>query len=77
MAGEEYQSMAKFVATWDATEKERQSLELKRQTEADLNRAGEKVERCHQRYRQLVADLRGRRFRTVRKRYVCNKRVCG
>ena len=38
--------------------KERQSLELKRQTEADLNRAGEKVERCHQRYRQLVADLR-------------------
>ena len=58
MASEEYQSMAKFVDTWDATERERQSLELKRQTEADLNRAGEKVERCHQRYRQLVADLR-------------------
>ena len=58
MASEEYQSMAKFVYTWDATERERQSLELKRQTEADLNRAGEKVERCHQRYRQLVADLR-------------------
>ena len=58
MAGEEYQSMVRFVATWDATEKERQSLELKRQTEADFAKAGEKVERCRQRYFALLADLR-------------------
>ena len=58
MAGDEYQSMVRFVATWDATEKERQSLELKRQTESDLAKAGEKVERCRQRYLALLADLR-------------------
>ena len=58
MAGEEYRSMVRFVATWDATEKERQSLELKRQTESDLAKAGEKVERCRQRYFTLLADLR-------------------
>ena len=58
MDGEEYRAMQRFVALWDATEKERRSLELKQQTESDLSKAGEKVERCRQRFFQLLADLR-------------------
>ena len=57
MAGDEYQSMRQLVATWDATERERQSMELKRKTETELSMANEKVVRCRQRYRVLLADL--------------------
>jgi len=58
MEGDGFRAMQQLVALWDATEKERQSLDLKQRTENDLAKARDKVARCRQQYGRLAADLR-------------------